>query len=152
MNILGLNAFHGDASAALLRDGQLVAAIEEERLNRIKHWAGLPLAAAKACLQGRTTRPHRDFAQSQGSSEATNYCGQRCGHTGGRTSPPGLLNSVRIAQVGDLLAAEGIVASEVASRYILSNITGLTWPAHSSHRPLRRPPSSPSTASVISAA
>ena len=52
MNILGINAFHGDASAAVLRDGQLVAAVEEERLNRIKHWAGLPLLAAKACLQG----------------------------------------------------------------------------------------------------
>ena len=52
MNILGLNAFHGDASAALLRDGQLVAALEEERLNRIKHWAGLPVLAAKACLEG----------------------------------------------------------------------------------------------------
>jgi len=52
LNILGINAFHGDASAALLRDGQLVAAVEEERLNRIKHWAGLPLLAAKACLQG----------------------------------------------------------------------------------------------------
>ena len=53
MKILGLNAFHGDASAALLRDGQLVAALEEERLNRIKHWAGLPLLAAKACLDGK---------------------------------------------------------------------------------------------------
>src|SRR5215471_5579990 len=52
MKILGLNAFHGDASAALLRDGQLVTALEEERLNRIKHWAGLPVVAAKACLQG----------------------------------------------------------------------------------------------------
>src|ERR1700753_1843311 len=50
MDILGLNAFHGDASAALLRDGQLVAALEEERLNRIKHWAGLPVMAARACL------------------------------------------------------------------------------------------------------
>lgn len=52
MNILGLNAFHGDASAALLRDGVLVAAIEEERLNRIKHWAGLPVSAAECCLAG----------------------------------------------------------------------------------------------------
>ena len=52
MNILGLNAFHGDASAALLVDGQLVAAIEEERLNRIKHWAGFPNLAAAACLHG----------------------------------------------------------------------------------------------------
>ena len=52
MNILGLNAFHGDASAALLVDGQLVAAIEEERLNRVKHWAGFPALAARACLDG----------------------------------------------------------------------------------------------------
>src|SRR5215470_6589954 len=57
MKILGLNAFHGDSSGALLRDGQLVAALEEERLNRIKHWAGLPIGAAKACLQGE--RPER---------------------------------------------------------------------------------------------
>jgi carbamoyltransferase len=52
VNILGLNAFHGDASAALLSQGQLVAAIEEERLNRIKHWAGFPDLAAGACLNG----------------------------------------------------------------------------------------------------
>jgi len=52
MNILGLNAFHGDASAALLKDGILVSAIEEERINRIKHWAGLPALAAASCLTG----------------------------------------------------------------------------------------------------
>src|SRR5437016_4547685 len=51
MNILGLNAFHGDSSAALLVDGQLAFAIEEERLNRIKHWAGFPAASARACLE-----------------------------------------------------------------------------------------------------
>ena len=42
MNILGLNAYHGDVSAALVRDGQLVAAVEEERYRRIKHVAGFP--------------------------------------------------------------------------------------------------------------
>jgi len=50
-HILGLNAFHGDASSALLSDGQLTAAVEEERFNRIKHWAGFPALAAKACLR-----------------------------------------------------------------------------------------------------
>ena len=111
MKILGLNAFHGDASAALLRDGQLVVALEEERLNRIKHWAGLPVRAAKACLEGAqpdyiaisrdpkahlrdklvraALRPHRWLNLS---SRA--------------------VNSVRIAQVGDLLAAEGIVSQQ----------------------------------------
>ena len=48
--ILGLNAYHADASAALLCDGRLVAAVEEERLRRVKHWAGLPTRAAVACL------------------------------------------------------------------------------------------------------
>jgi len=52
MNILGLNAFHGDASAALLVDGQLTFALEEERLNRVKHWAGFPALAAETCLNG----------------------------------------------------------------------------------------------------
>jgi len=49
MVILGLNAYHGDASAALLVDGQLVAAAEEERFNRIKHSAGFPTQAIQAC-------------------------------------------------------------------------------------------------------
>src|SRR5882757_2670460 len=50
MNILGLNAYHGDVSAALVRDGQLVAAVEEERYRRIKHVAGFPAQAMQACL------------------------------------------------------------------------------------------------------
>jgi len=48
--VLGLNAYHGDASAALLIDGELVAAIEEERLNRVKHWAGFPSDSIRFCL------------------------------------------------------------------------------------------------------
>jgi carbamoyltransferase len=107
MMTLGLNAFHGDASAALLWDGQLVTAIEEERLNRIKHWAGLPIASAKACLDGAqpdhiaisrdprahlgrkllraAVRPHRWFKLS---SRA--------------------VNSLKIAEIGDVLASKGI--------------------------------------------
>lgn len=49
--ILGLNAFHGDSSACLLRDGVLLAAVEEERFRRIKHWAGFPSEAIRSCLQ-----------------------------------------------------------------------------------------------------
>jgi carbamoyltransferase len=52
MLIAGINAFHGDAAVAAFRDGQLIRAVEEERLNRIKHSAGFPYLAAKACLQG----------------------------------------------------------------------------------------------------
>lgn len=50
MIILGLNAYHGDSSACLIIDGQLVAAAEEERFRRIKHWAGLPTEAVCYCL------------------------------------------------------------------------------------------------------
>ena len=111
MRILGINAFHGDSSAAVMQDGQLVFALEEERLNRIKHWAGLPIGAAKAGLGGAqpdyiaisrdpkahlkdklvraALRPHRWFNLS---SRA--------------------VNSVRIAQVGNLLAAEGIQSQQ----------------------------------------
>ncbi len=50
MIVLGLNAWHGDSSAALVKDGRLVAAAEEERFRRIKHWSGLPTEAMKWCL------------------------------------------------------------------------------------------------------
>ena len=49
--ILGLNAYHGDASAAIVKDGQLLAAIEEERFNRVKHWAGFPKNSIQFCLE-----------------------------------------------------------------------------------------------------
>jgi carbamoyltransferase len=51
MTVLGLNAFHADASAALLVDGELAAAVEEERLTRVKHCAGFPARAARLCLE-----------------------------------------------------------------------------------------------------
>jgi carbamoyltransferase len=49
--ILGINAFHGDSAACLVRDGELVAAAEEERFRRIKHWAGFPAEAIAWCLK-----------------------------------------------------------------------------------------------------
>src|SRR6266487_2206689 len=51
MTILGLNAYHGDSAACLIVDGKLVAAAEEERFRRIKHWAGLPTNAIDYCLK-----------------------------------------------------------------------------------------------------
>lgn len=51
MNILGLNAFHGDSSACLFIDGVMMAAVEEERFRRIKHWAGFPSESIAYCLQ-----------------------------------------------------------------------------------------------------
>ena len=51
MIILGLNAFHGDSAAALVCDGKLIAAAEEERFRRVKHWAGFPSKAIAYCLR-----------------------------------------------------------------------------------------------------
>ncbi len=51
MYILGINAYHGDAAAALIKDGQLLAAVEEERFNRVKHCAGFPVEAVRYCLR-----------------------------------------------------------------------------------------------------
>jgi carbamoyltransferase len=51
MKILGLNAHHADAAACLVVDGKLIAAAEEERFRRVKHWAGLPSAAIDFCLR-----------------------------------------------------------------------------------------------------
>ena len=50
MNILGLNAFHGDASVALFSGGQLAVAMEEERFSRLKHQAGFPGLSARQAL------------------------------------------------------------------------------------------------------
>ena len=51
MNILGINAYHGNASAAIVCDGRLIAAVEEERFNRVKYAAGFPVAAIRYCLK-----------------------------------------------------------------------------------------------------
>ena len=48
--ILGINAYHGDSSACMVKDGVLVAAAEEERFRRVKHWAGFPSEAIRYCL------------------------------------------------------------------------------------------------------
>ncbi|RME61447.1 carbamoyltransferase, partial [Candidatus Parcubacteria bacterium] len=51
MKILGVNAWHGDSAASLVVDGTLIAAAEEERFRRIKHWAGFPSEAIRYCLK-----------------------------------------------------------------------------------------------------
>jgi len=51
MMILGLNAYHRDSSACLVRDGEIIVAAEEERFRRIKHWAGFPSEAIRYGLR-----------------------------------------------------------------------------------------------------
>jgi len=58
MLILGLNMFHADASAAIIQDGKVLFAIAEERLNRVKHYAGFPALAIQACLDAAGAKIH----------------------------------------------------------------------------------------------
>ena len=51
MIVLGLNIFHGDAAACIIKDDKILIAIEEERINRIKHSSGFPIEAIKYCLE-----------------------------------------------------------------------------------------------------
>ena len=48
--ILGINANHADSSACIIMNGKIIAAIEEERLNRVKHFSGYPVKAIQECL------------------------------------------------------------------------------------------------------
>jgi len=62
MYILGINAYHGDSAACIYKDGVLIAASEEERFRRIKHWAGLPTQAINFCLlEGKVSLKEIDF-------------------------------------------------------------------------------------------
>jgi carbamoyltransferase len=56
---IGINAFHADSAAALVIDGQLICAVEEERFRRIKHWAGFPNLAIEFCLKEAGVRLHQ---------------------------------------------------------------------------------------------
>src|ERR1700730_6880478 len=120
MIILGLNAFHGDASAALLRDGQLVTAIEEERLNRVKHWAGLPLASARACLDD--ARPD----QIAISRNPRAHLGRKllCGAVRPRQwfkLGSRAVNSFKIAELGTVLASKGIFPSKTGQIHFVEH-------------------------------
>ena len=74
MTILGINAYHGDAAAALVVDGELVAAVEEERFNRIKHWADSRGAWSSAHVPSGTDP---SFLPTRGAPDLTPVYGPR---------------------------------------------------------------------------
>ncbi len=76
--ILGLNAYHGDVSAVLLRDGELVAAVEEERFRRVKHWAGFPREAIRACLEMEGLTPQEPSEERQCPRRQTEELSRLC--------------------------------------------------------------------------
>ena len=56
LNILGLNINHADSAACIIKNNSLIYAIEEERINRQKHWAGFPNQSIVACLENAKLR------------------------------------------------------------------------------------------------
>src|SRR6185503_16120884 len=129
MYILGLNAYHGDAAAAIIRDGYLIAAVEEERFNRQKHCAGFPTESIRYCLEA--ARIKIDHIEHIGISRdpsahlhkkilfaatrmAKNFAGVSGAQVVGERSGPGLLRSIgdrmanaaRVRDLGEELAKE----------------------------------------------
>ncbi|MFL6210383.1 MAG: carbamoyltransferase [Pyrinomonadaceae bacterium] len=117
MIVLGINAYHGDAAAALVVDGKLVAAAEEERFNRVKHCAGFPTEAVRYCLRaaGLTLADVEHIGISRDPSAhlhkkvfyaatraARSLGGGGRGRQQGEDSGPGLLRTVsdRLANAG----------------------------------------------------
>jgi carbamoyltransferase len=114
--ILGLNAFHGDAAAALVIDGELVAAAEEERFNRIKHCAGFPSLAAAWCLADAGLAPGDLDHVAIGHDPRANFGAKLKRRM--RTSPGHikrrLENAAKVRDVrGDLAAALGAEEGEL---------------------------------------
>ncbi len=112
--ILGLNAYHGDSSAALLVNGQLVHAVEEERFNRIKHWAGLPALAAQHCLESAGVASVGHVAVSRDPKahlfSKFAHLAKRPAHWPHATGRA--KNSIRITQVLEDLQAAGVSAAQ----------------------------------------
>lgn len=107
MRILGINAFHGDSSAALFDRGSLNCAVEEERFNRTKHWAGLPLQAVACVLDGELP-DHIAISRDPRAHlwKKLQRVMMRPGNWGRMTSRAA--NSARISRVGEDLAAAGV--------------------------------------------
>jgi carbamoyltransferase len=117
--ILGLNAYHGDAAAALVVDGELVAAAEEERFNRIKHCAGFPVLSARWCLEDAGLRP-RDLDHVAVSRDPRANLGRKLLRTirhgaSARYLKARLDNASRIRDVGSALA-EALEVDELGAQ------------------------------------
>jgi carbamoyltransferase len=117
MILLGVNAFHADASVAVFKDGLLVSAIEEERLNRVKHWAGLPLAAALMCLR-RSSPGHIAISRNPRAHVLRKLVRlvarpQHWGHLSSR-----IANNARVSRLGRQLRANEISRGDARIHFV----------------------------------
>ena len=120
--ILGLNAYHGDAAAALVVDGELVAAAEEERFNRVKHVAGFPSLAAAWCLAEAGLKPAQLDHIAIGRDPRANFAAKVRRTLRHRPSPSyvreRVANQARVGDVGDAVAdALGVDRGSLSAKF-----------------------------------
>ncbi len=119
MVILGINAYHGDAAAALVADGQLICAVEEERFTRLKHQAGFPAEAVRWCLESAGVKPS-DISHVAVSRNPSAHLHRKILHVLGRRPEAGLLKSRlrNVAKVRDVgvATAEALGVPELGAR------------------------------------
>ena len=118
MNILGVNAFHGDSAAAMIGDGELRFAVEEERYNRTKHWAGLPALAIESCLLAAGPPDHLAISRDPRRNLAGKIARaiRRPGswsHIASRVA-----NNYRVSNVAEELEAAGLMGSQTRFHFV----------------------------------
>lgn len=112
MYILGINAFHPDASAALVKDGELLAAVEEERLNRVKHSAGFPALSVQYCLE-KAGVSLKDIDHIGWTNDPAANLGRKAGFILTHFNPlswPGFAVQYARARLSKMLKAEEVLA------------------------------------------
>ena len=141
MIILGLNAFHANSAAAIVRDGKLIAAAEEERFRRVKHWAGFPTQAIEYCLRearwiwrrrprrGQSGQPGQYPSQARLCAEPS--AGSRAGHRA-------LAQSATSRRRSRAVERERFRARACAPRCTGSSIISRIYPRHFTCRRSRR--------------
>ncbi len=148
--IIGINAYHADASAAFVGDGKLIAAAEEERFNRIKHSAGFPAAALRYVVEasGAQARSSSNCACGAARSAGRASCTQgvaRATDACQRGQPPEGADDLREYR-RDGRGGAGIGCDRaIGSRCIASNIIWRIWRVRFLFRPSTRPRCSRST-------
>ena len=136
--ILGLNTFHGDSSAAIFRSGELTFALEEERFNRVKHWAGLPLEAARVCLAGEAPA-HVAISRDPSANLRAKLVRAVLRPANWNRYASRAKNSIRVAQLSNQLVTAGISSDRTKFHFVEHHRAHLA--SASSAPPLKRPPS-----------
>ena len=155
MIILGINAYHANASAAIVVDGRLLAAVEEERLNRVKYAAGLPARAIQYCLDQagvKLTEVDHIAIPRDPLGAPRHQTALRDAHAALRARSRARDGALRRHSRGTGGGVRNCARKQFALNFIASSITPRIWPALFSFRHLNVPRCFPPTASAISPA